>query len=36
MPDLQQYRWNLNLINNVEDILVFLGSKVFNLSIFLH
>ena len=25
MPDSQRYHWNLYLINNVEDIVVFLG-----------
>ena len=29
MPDLQRYPWNLYLISNVEDIVVFLGLKVF-------
>ena len=28
--DLQRYPWNLYLINNVEDIVIFLGLKVFN------
>ena len=30
MSDSQLYPWKLYLINNVEDIGVFLGSKVFN------
>ena len=33
MPDLQWYPWNLYLINNGDDIVVFLGSKVFNSDI---
>ena len=28
MPDSQRYPWNINLINNVEDIVDFLGVKV--------
>ena len=31
MPFLQRYPWNLYLINNVEDIAVFLVLKVFSL-----
>ena len=27
--DLQRYSWNLNLINNVGDIVVFLTRKMF-------
>ena len=27
MSDLQQYPWKLYLINNVEEIIVFLGLK---------
>ena len=30
MPDSQQYSWNLYLIMYVEDIVVFIGLKVFN------
>ena len=30
MPDSQRYPGNLYLINNMEDIVVFLGLKVFN------
>ena len=30
MPNPQQYPLNLNLINNVEENVVFLASKVFN------
>ena len=29
IPELQQYPWNLNLIKNVEDTIVFLTRKVF-------
>ena len=29
MPDLQQYPWNLYLINNMGDIVVFLDCKMF-------
>ena len=29
IPELQQYPWNLNLIKNVEDTIVFLIRKVF-------
>ena len=29
MPDLQRYPWNLTLIKNVEDTIVFLTWKVF-------
>ena len=28
IPDSQRYPWNINLINNVEDIVDFLGVKV--------
>jgi len=28
MPDSQRYLWNLYLINNVEDIVVFLGGSL--------
>ena len=35
MPDLQQYPWNLSLINNVEDIVVALGFKVLTLHSYL-
>ena len=27
MPDSQQYSWTLYLINNVEDIVVYIGLK---------
>ena len=30
MPDLQRYPTNLYLINNLEDIDIFLGLKMFN------
>ena len=30
MPDSQLYPWNLYLINNVEDIVDFLGLKLYN------
>ena len=30
LSDLQRYPWNLYFINNVEDIVIFLGLKVFN------
>ena len=30
MPNLQRYPWNLYLINDMEDIVVFLGLKLFN------
>ena len=30
MPDSPRYIWNLYLVNNAEDIGVFLGLKVFN------
>ena len=30
MPDSQRYPWNLYLVKNVEDNVVFLGLKVFN------
>ena len=30
MPDSQRYPWNFYLINNAEDIVVFLGILVFN------
>ncbi len=30
MPYLQQYPGNLSLINRTEDIVIFLGLKVFN------
>ena len=29
MTDSQMYPWNFNLINNVEDIVIILGFKVF-------
>ena len=29
IPDLQRYPWNLDLIKNVEDNVVFLTRKVF-------
>ena len=34
MPDFQRYPWNLNLITNGEDIVVFLTRKVFSSDIF--
>ena len=34
MPDTQQYIWNLYLINNVEDIVVFLGFNSDNLYVY--
>ena len=34
IPDSQQYPWNLYLIDYVEDIVVFLGFKVFSSDIF--
>ena len=36
MPDSQGYPWNLYLINNVEDILVFQTRKVLNSDNFFH
>ena len=36
MPDSQQNPWNLYLSNNVEDIFVFLGLKVFDSDNFHH
>ena len=30
ISDSQQYHWNLYLINDLEDIVVFLGLKVLN------
>ena len=33
ISDSQQYPWNLYLISNVEDIVVFLGVKVYNSDI---
>ena len=34
MSDLQQYPWNINLVNNVADIVVFLTRIVFISVIF--
>ena len=33
MPDSQQYSWTLYLMNNVEDIVVFIGLKALILII---
>ena len=35
MPDLQQYPWNLYLINNWEDVVVSISLNVFNSDNFL-
>jgi len=36
MPDSQRFLWNVYLINNVEDMAVFLAWKVFNFDFIIH